>query len=390
MAGSDAGHAFPALGLATRFVDAGDDVIVYTGERWVSEEARTGATVRELPGLAALPGEDDEDAGAKLSTRAARMALALAPELAAAGVELVVSDVITRAGGWAAELIGVPWIELSPHPLYEQSRGLPPIGAGMAAGVTWQTRLRDRVLRGMSARAVASGARATAVARRSIMLSPEPRPAARFVATLPGLEVHRPDWPERTHLIGPLLHEPTVDVFERPAGDGPLVVVAPSTAKSGEADLGAAALHGLADLAADRPLRVVYSALTAPPAACRVPTGLVAGTARQDEVLADAAVAVCGAGHGMLAKSLLAGVPVVTVPGGGDQWELANRVSRAGSGVIVRPATPSAIADAVARVLDDPTYARSARTVARGVTGVVDPVVVAHRVLSEKGALTCA
>ncbi|MDR2281034.1 MAG: glycosyl transferase, partial [Gordonia sp. (in: high G+C Gram-positive bacteria)] len=222
VAGSDAGHAFPALGLASKLVAAGDEVIVYTGGRWVSEESRSGACVRELPGLAALPGEDDDDAGAKLSARAARMALALAPDLAEAGVDLVVSDVITRAGGWAAELLGVPWIELSPHPLYEPSRGLPPIGAGMAAGTTAATRLRDTVLRSMSARAVASGKRATAVARRGIMLTPKPQPVARFVATLPGLEVHRPDWPERTHLIGPLLHEPTDAVFDRPVGEGPL------------------------------------------------------------------------------------------------------------------------------------------------------------------------
>jgi UDP:flavonoid glycosyltransferase YjiC (YdhE family) len=388
VAGSDAGHAFPALGLASKLVAAGDEVIVYTGGRWVSEESRSGASVRELPGLAALPGEDDDDAGAKLSARAARMALALAPELAESGVDLVVSDVITRAGGWAAELLGVPWIELSPHPLYEQSCGLPPIGAGMAAGTTVTTRLRDTVLRSMSARAVASGERATAVARRGIMLPPAPRPAARFVATLPGLEVHRPDWPERTHLIGPLLHEPTDAVFDRPPGDGRLVVIAPSTARSGEADLGAAALEGLSDLSVERPLRVVYSALTPPPADVRAPSALVAGTARQDEVLADAAVAVCGAGHGMLAKALLAGVPVVTVPGGGDQWELANRVSRAGAGVIVRPATPAAIAAAVKQVLDDPSYTDNARRIGAGVAATVDPVPIVRRILT-KAPLTC-
>ena len=34
----------------------------------------------------------------------------------------------------------------------------------------------------------------------------------------------------------------------------------------------------------------------------------------------------------MVAKTLLAGVPMVVVPGGGDQWEIANRVVRQGSG----------------------------------------------------------
>ncbi|MCF8602809.1 glycosyl transferase [Gordonia sp. HY442] len=369
--------------MAARFADAGDDVIVYTGTRWLGESARSGVAVRELPGLAALPGEDDDDAGAKLSTRAARMALALAPELATAGVELVVSDVITRAGGWAAELVGVPWIELSPHPLYEQSRALPPIGAGMTVGVGVRGCLRDAALRVLTARSLAVGRRATAVARRGIALSDEPRPAAHLIATLPGLEVHRPDWPARTHLIGPLAYEPTDALFVPPAGDGPLVVVAPSTAQTGEADMGVAALSGLAALSRTRDVRVVYSALTPPPSGVATPDAFVAGTARQDELLQHADVVVCGAGHGMLAKALGAGVPVVTVPGAGDQWELANRVERIGCGVLVRPAEAEAVAAAVARVLDDESFEAAARRVAATLTATVDPVHVAHRILEE-------
>ncbi|GAA4641828.1 glycosyltransferase [Gordonia humi] len=381
MAGSDAGHAFAALGLAERFARSGDEVIVYTGVRWLDQRVPAGVTVRELPGLAALPEDDDDDAGAKLTGRAARMATALEPELASAGVDLVVSDTITRAGGWAAELLGVPWIELSPHPLYDQSRGLPPIGAGLAAGTGVGGRLRDAVLRAMSARARAAGRRATASARRGISLPPEPAPAARFVATLPGLEEPRPDWPARTHLIGPLAHEPTTELFPRPVGDGPIVLIAPSTARSGEADLGRAALAALAELSATRPIRAVYSALTPPPDDVAALAALVAGTARQDEILSETAVVICGAGHGMLAKTLVAGVPIVTVPGGGDQWELANRVRRAGCGVIVRPADPTAIAAAVARVLDDDSYASAARRIGATAATAADPVRLAHRLL---------
>lgn len=389
MAGSDAGHAFPALGLGAQFAAAGDDVIVYTGTRWLPDGDRCGVTVRELPGLAALPGEDDDDAGAKLSARAARMAVALAPELAEADVDLVISDVITRAGGWAAELVGLPWIELSPHPLYEQSRGLPPIGAGLDVGTGVRGRLRDAALRMMSARSVADGRRATAVARRGIGLSAVPQPSARFVATLPGLEVRRPDWPARTHLIGPLAYEPTDTVFTPPPGDAPLVVVAPSTAQTGEADLGRAALDGLADLAASRAIRAVYSALTPPPDDVRTPPSFVAGTGRQDEILRSASVVVCGAGHGMLAKALMAGVPVVAVPGGGDQWELANRVQRLGCGVLVRPVDAGAIAAAVARIVDDESFAAAARRVAATATSTVDPVRTAHRILENERTARC-
>ncbi|NED66054.1 glycosyl transferase, partial [Streptomyces sp. SID10244] len=72
-----------------------------------------------------------------------------------------------------------------------------------------------------------------------------------------------------------------------------------------------------------------------PPSSGRLPDHVVVATARQDEILPDADLVICGGGHGMLAKALAAGVPVVTVPGGGDQWELANRVQRQGSGRLV-------------------------------------------------------
>jgi UDP:flavonoid glycosyltransferase YjiC (YdhE family) len=100
-------------------------------------------------------------------------------------------------------------------------------------------------------------------------------------------------------------------------------------------------------------------------------------------MLREASVAVCGGGHGLLAKALLAGVPVVMVPGGGDQWELANRVARQGSGVIVRPSTADALRAAVTRVLGDPRFAAAAAAAAATAGDVHDPVQVCHTALAE-------
>lgn len=373
MAGPEAGHAFPAFALATRLCDAGFRPTVFTGDRWHSAAARQGIEVAALPELAARTDEDDEDAGAKLSTRAARMADALAPELTAAGIDLVISDVITRAGGWAAELCGLPWLELSPHPLYAPSAGLPPIGAGLAAGRDLRGRWRDRTLRALTAPALRRGERQRRAARLGIGLSAvDPGPVARLIATLPALEVYRPDWPADTHLVGPLLWEPTRRLFEPPAGPGPLIVVAPSTAATG-ADLGEVAAEALTGQRLGFPVRVVHSGLTGPP-----PDH---APGRQDELLRHADAVVCGGGHGMLAKALCAGVPVVTVPGGGDQWELANRVARHGSGRLVRPVTADALAEAVTEVLGEPEYRRRAREASAGAEAVSDPVRVIAGVL---------
>ncbi len=382
MAGSDAGHAFAALGLAEKFRAAGDEAVVYTGAGWAEAAARRGIEVRPLPGLAVRDDEDDADAGAKLSTRAARMAVELAPELALGGYQLVISDAITLAGGWAAELTGIPWIELSPHPLYDQSRGLPPIGAGLEPGAGLRGRLRDTVLRALSAPARRRGLLQRRRARAAIALPRDPSPAARFVATLPGLEVPRPDWPADAFLVGPLFFEPTDHELPVPPGAGPVVTVCPSTAETGSDQLAPAALAALAGLAE---VRVVLSALTPPTETSIVPERLISGLGRQDVLLAQTDAVICGAGHGMLAKALSAGVPVVTVPGGGDQWELACRVQRSGAGVRVRPVTAEAVAAAVTTVLADPSYAAAARRIAAGAARVHDPIPLAHRVIREAG-----
>ena len=109
-----------------------------------------------------------------------------------------------------------------------------------------------------------------------------------------------------------------------------------------------------------------------------VPPWATVGRVRQDELLRVADVVVCGGGHGMLSKTLLAGVPMVVVPGGGDQWELANRVARQGSARLVRPLTGEKLAAAVGGVLSDPGYRRAARRAGESVAGVADPVQVCH------------
>ena len=62
------------------------------------------------------------------------MAVLNVPVLRELAPDLVVSDVITACGGLAAELLAIPWIELNPHPLYRPSKGLPPLGSGLASG----------------------------------------------------------------------------------------------------------------------------------------------------------------------------------------------------------------------------------------------------------------
>jgi UDP:flavonoid glycosyltransferase YjiC (YdhE family) len=382
VAGPDPGHSFPAIALCRKLLAAGDEPTLLTGAEWLDTARAAGVSAAELVGLDATDADDDTDAGAKIHQRAARMAVQNVPGLRALAPDLIVSDVITACGGLAAELLGIPWVELNPHPLYRPSKGLPPLGSGLAPGVGLRGRLRDTAMRALSARSWRAGLRQRAAARAAIGLPErDPGPLRRLIATLPALEVPRPDWPAEAIVVGPLLFEPTSAVLPVPAGDGPVVLVAPSTAEIGQRDMAEVALDALVPGAAlPAGARVVVSRLSGWDGP--LPPWSAVGLGRQDELLTHADVVVCGGGHGMVAKTLMAGVPMVVVPGGGDQWEIANRVVRQGSAKLVRPLTGEALAAAVGEVLQAPRYREAARRAGATAARVTDPVRVCHRALA--------
>ena len=369
VSGGDPGHVVPAIALCLRFARAGDDPVLLTGGRWIDAARDEGITASRVPGLSLRDLRDEADLGRALHDQAEALATALVPQLTELAPDLVVCDVLALGASMAAELIGVPWAQLSPHPLYEPSKALPPMGSGLAPGTGVRGRLRDAVLRAMTARSLRQGERQRAVVRQRIGLSArEPGPAVRLIATLPALEVPRPDWPGNAHVVGPLLWEASRQQMSPPPGDAPLVMIAPSTAWTGAAGMAEMTL----DAVRDARVRAVVSTFAPPPD--DLPPWARSGPGRQDELLRESSVLVCGGGHGMLVKALRAAVPVVVVPGGGDQWEMANRVARQGSGVIVRPSTVDGLRDAVVRVLGDPGFRAAAEKAAASAADVRDPV----------------
>ncbi len=382
VAGPDPGHVFPAIALCLRFLGAGDTPTLLTGRNRLDVARGAGIDAIELCGLDPMASDDDADSGAKIHQRAARMAVLNRQRIGDLAPDLVISDSITTCGGLAADLLGVPWIELNTHPLYRPSKGLPPLGSGLAPGTGLRGRLRDSVMRALSARSWRTGLRQRSAARVEIGLSADdPGPLRRLIATLPALEVPRPDWPGEAVVVGPLHFEPTTSVLQLPPGDGPLVVVAPSTANTGASGLTELALETLTpgDVLPEGS-RVAVSRLEGPDGP--VPPWAVVGLGRQDELLSAADLLICGGGHGTVAKSLLAGVPMVVVPGGGDQWEIANRVVRQGSARIIRPLTGAALAATTREVLGSPRYREAARRAGASVAQVADPVQVCHQALN--------
>jgi UDP:flavonoid glycosyltransferase YjiC (YdhE family) len=81
---------------------------------------------------------------------------------------------------------------------------------------------------------------------------------------------------------------------------------------------------------------------------------------------------VSGAGNGIVCKGLSAGLPMVLVPGWGEQKENAARASRLGAALTIRPQRLSneRLRSAVDRLLRDSAYRQAAHQARDGGLGL--------------------
>src|SRR5918996_2549760 len=251
----DAGHAFPAIGLARALAARGHEVVVETWEHWreAIEGAGLGFTAAEeyktFPPPA--PGSDD-------GRSAAEAALALLPMLERERPDVVVSDILTVAPALAAERAGLRRATLIPHVYPVHDEGMPFFAFGAQPPRTAVGRALWRGALPVLVGGLRRGRDEMNQSRAVVGLAPTERfhggtsEELALVATFPQLEYPR-TWPGHVHVTGPMEFEAAYPDVEVPEGDGPLVLVAPSTAQDPECRLVRVALAALAE----EPVRVV-------------------------------------------------------------------------------------------------------------------------------------
>ena len=289
--------------------------------------------------------------------------------------DVVVADILTVAATLAAELEGREWATLIPHPLPTRGRGAPAFSVGARLPRTAAGRALWSALDPLVRRGERQGREELNGARRRVGLPPLPHlhggisRRLALVATFPQLEYPRSPWPPWARVTGPLLWERPYGEEAAPPGEGPLVLVAPSTSQDPQQRMLLAALEGLAN----EPVRVLATSNgRPPPGPVSVPPNarLVDWVSYSRELPRCAAV-VCHAGHGTLARALSCGVPVVACPAAGDMAENAARVAWAGAGVSLprRLTTPRGVRLALRRLLGDERYGRRARQLGEWAAG---------------------
>jgi UDP:flavonoid glycosyltransferase YjiC (YdhE family) len=284
--------------------------------------------------------------------------------------EIVITDTITTVGFFVADLLGIPCIEVSPHHLMDPSPSVPPVGLGRPPARTPWRRHDDERIRRLQLLSIAQGWDLRTKVRAALGLSPTHGAVRRLLAVPPCLEYPRQDWPLDAVVVGPLLWEPpSWPTFAVQPGEEPLVLVTDTTASGAHEGLAVRALRALANA----PVRVV--ATTNDPAALALAertSNAQAGRGRHAPLLEQADLAVGPGGGGFVGKAARAGVPLLVLPGVGDQRETARRVEVAGIGKRLRhgPLLEARLRIAVLRAVTDPALVRRAAACAEETRGL--------------------
>ncbi|HEX5308216.1 MAG TPA: nucleotide disphospho-sugar-binding domain-containing protein [Solirubrobacteraceae bacterium] len=336
----DPGHAFPMIALGRALHERGHDVTLQTWERWRTAVEGEGLEFAAAPEYSAFPvplQRDDQPPQPlgfyEAIVYATRDTLGLVEDLRP---DVVVHDILTLAPSLCAELLGIPAATLVPHVFPESSPGFPIYSFGALLprtplGRAFWSRAHRQLLRGLQ-----SGRDALNETRAVVGLPPLERvhggtsERLALVATYPQLEYPR-RWPEHVHVVGPLIWEPPAREVPIPPGEGPLVLVAPSTSQDPEHRLLHACLEGLSEA----PVRVLATYnRRLPSRPVSVPDNArVVDWLSYSRTLPHCDAIVCHAGHGTLVRALSLGVPVVACPVAGDMNENAARLAWAGAGV---------------------------------------------------------
>jgi len=361
------GHLYPALGVAVELRSRGHEVHVRT----LSTEVER---VREL-GMGAEPIASGIEARAMDDWRGSNPMQSLERAMKTFGDRSVleVDDLREAIGActpdtllvdtncWGAQAVaeasGLPWAVFQPYLTALPAPGVPPFGPGLRRSTGPAGRVRDALLgKAIFARMGRTAMPAINEARsreglESLRGIPDLYARAPRVLyfTAPEFDYPRGAWPAGYVFVGPGLWAPPSETPEwLDAIDRPITHVTCSTERQNDstiveaatAALPAAGLSVVATSAAFEPDRLRPTGT----AHCRVERFVA-----HDAILDRASVVVCHGGMGITQRALTHGVPVVVVPFGRDQPEVARRVEYAGLGVRLTPGdlTPQSLAAAV-------------------------------------------
>jgi MGT family glycosyltransferase len=400
------------LGLANGLVERGHDVRVLTEDCLAADVAAAGCRFEpfvEAPNRASRTEDLIRDSEARTPLGAfarARDRVVMGPAAAYAhdtraalereAVDALASDYLLFGPPIASEQAGVPTALLVHNVYIVPEPGKPAPGPGFLPARGPLGRARDRIVSRAFVALFNRGLPAVNRARTEEGLAPLRDVLEHFdhvarvlVLTSESFDFHGYSHPQHLRYVGSALADPPwVEDWRSPwdkDDSRPLVMVSLSSTYMAQEKVLTRAIDGLGRL--DARLLVTTGPAIDP---ASLPAGddtTVVRSAPHAQLFPEAAVVVTHAGMGTVTRALAAGVPLVCVPMGRDQLDVAARVVYHGAGVRLRPsAKPAAIRAAVERVIGAPSFRIAAERIGASITADA----AAQRGLAELEALASA
>jgi MGT family glycosyltransferase len=382
------------LALATGLVERGHDVRVLTEDCLAADVAAAGCRFEpfvEAPNRASRSEDLVRDSEARTPLGAfarARDRVVMGPAAAYArdtraalereAVDTMASDYMLFGPPIAAERAGVPTALLVHNVYIVPEPGKPAAGPGFLPAKGWLGRTRDRAVNRAFLALFNRGLPPVNRARSEQGLPPMhtvlehfARPQRVLVLTSESFDFHGYSHPQHLRYVGPTLTDPPwVEDWRSPWGQDdsrPLVIVSFSSTYMAQERLLARVIEGLSSI--DARVLVTTGPSIDPVTFHAGPNTAVVRSAPHAQLFGEAAAVVTHAGMGTVTRALAAGVPLVCMPMGRDQHDVAARVIHPGTGVRLRPsAKPDAIRAAVERVIREPRFRTAAARIGADMT----------------------
>ncbi len=376
------GHLYPIVGTALGLQARGHSVHVRTLAPEVDRVRALGLSAAPIaPGIEARELDDWRGSNPiqalEFAMRAfGDRAVLEVDDVQEALVESAADALLVDTNSWGAQAVaeasGLPWAIFQPYFTALPAPGVPPFGPGLQRSTNLISRARDALM-GKIIFSKMSQYALPAINTTRTRLGLKPlgnfvemllRPPRVFYFTVEALEYPRTHWPESFRLVGPSRWDLPAEAPEWLAEiDRPIALVTLSSERQSDRDLIATALQTLpqqgyfvvATTAAYAPDEFGSDTTTNYRLERFVPHG---------PIVDRAAVVVCHGGMGITQRALARSVPVVVVPFGRDQFEVARRVEYAGAGVRLLPQ------DLNAETLS--TAVRKARSMQEGAARIAD------------------
>ncbi len=363
------GHRVTLFG----FLDAQPKTLAAGLDFWAisKSEYPAGATVQAFAQLGKLKGLAAFRYTVSLLKNQTAIVLRDTPEaIKQAGVEALLVDQVTSAGGSVAEYLGIPFISVCSALVLNQEDDVPPFVTPWSYNQAWWARLRNRAGYSLINRIAQPIREVIFEYRQRWKLPPYSRSNDFFsqLATLSQqpaeFEFPRQNLPQSFHFTGPYhdsaSREPVFFPFEKLTGRS-LIYASMGTLQNRQEEIFQCIASACAGL--DAQLVISLGGGSSPESLPKLQgSPLVVEYAPQLELLKKATLTITHAGMNTTLESLSNGVPMVAIPITNDQPGVAARLAWTGAGEVVQLSRLSVprLRAAIQRVLTQDSYKNNA------------------------------